>query len=106
VCEPRFEISPLRGMVDVPLKTRLTGMQPVDLVTVRSSIAGGIWTAEASFEVGADGVIDLEQQAPWETSTPTTLGMPLAIPGGAKNRRASRVATRFRRAVGRSNLAT
>jgi len=61
---PRFEISPLRAMVDAPLKIRLTGMQPGDLVTVRSSIADGIWTAEASFEVGADGTIDLEEQAP------------------------------------------
>ena len=62
--EPRFEISPLRGMVDVPLKIRLTGIQPGDLVTVRSTIADGIWTAESSFEVAADGAIDLEEQAP------------------------------------------
>jgi len=51
-------------MVDAPLKIRLCGMQPGELVTVRSSIADGVWTAGASFEVGADGAIDLEQQAP------------------------------------------
>lgn len=61
---PRFEISPLRGVVDVPLKIRLTGMPPGERVTVRSSIADGMWTAEASFEVRADGAVDLEEQAP------------------------------------------
>ena len=73
--EPRFEISPLRGMVDVPLKIRLTGMQPGDLVTVRSNIANGIWTAEASFEVGADGVVYLEEQAPVSGSCSTVDSM-------------------------------
>jgi hypothetical protein len=77
VNEPRFDISPLRGMVDVPLKIRLTGMQPDGLVTVRSSIAGGIWTAEASFEVSAEGVIDLEQQAPVSGSYSTADAMGL-----------------------------
>ena len=75
--EPRFEISPLRGMVDVPLKIRLTGMQPGGLVTVRSSIADGIWTAEASFEVGVDGAIDLEEQAPVSGSYSTVDAMGL-----------------------------
>src|SRR5512143_1267422 len=74
---PRFEISPLRGMVDVPLKIRLTGMPPGDIVTVRSSIADGIWTAEASFAVGADGAIDLEEQAPVSGSYSTVDSMGL-----------------------------
>ena len=74
---PRFDISPLRGMVDAPLKIRLTGMQPGDLVTVRSSIADGIWTAEASFAVGADGAIDLEEQAPVSGSYSTVDSMGL-----------------------------
>src|SRR5262245_51350352 len=64
-------------MVDVPLSIRLIGMQPGGLVTVRSNIADGIWTAEASFEVGADGVIDLKQQAPVSGSYSTVDAMGL-----------------------------
>ena len=56
-------------MGDVPLKIRLTGMQPGELVTVRSNIADGIWAAEASFAVDADGAIDLEEQAPVPVAT-------------------------------------
>lgn len=75
--EPRFEISPLKGMVDAPLRIRLVGMQPGEFVTVRSSIADGIWTAEASFVVGADGAIDLEEQAPVSGSYSTVDSMGL-----------------------------
>ncbi len=74
---PRFEISPLSAMVDAPLEIRLTGMQPGDVVTLRSSIADGIWTAEASFAVGADGTIDLEEQAPVSGSYSTVDAMGL-----------------------------
>jgi dienelactone hydrolase len=46
------------------LSIYLKGVTPSERVTVRSSIAGGVWEADASFEADASGTIDLGIHAP------------------------------------------
>ncbi len=60
---PYIAVSPDPSLNDSPVAIRLAGLIPGQSVTVRADLAG-TYGAYASFVAGADGSVDLEQQAP------------------------------------------
>lgn len=63
---PRINVSPQDAAVDVRRQIQLTGFQPgpVQLAAALTHPDGSVWRDTADFVVGADGVVDLDVQAP------------------------------------------
>jgi nucleolar protein 56 len=61
-----FSVEPTDALIDEPLDVALSGLRPGQRVTVTSRFteSGTRWRCEATFEAGADGVVDLTEQAP------------------------------------------
>jgi dienelactone hydrolase len=60
-------VTPTRALVDTPLEIHLTGFTPGQEITVQAKVidAMGIaWESQAVYETGADGNVDLNEQAP------------------------------------------
>ena len=62
-----FAISPPVDLIDVPRRITLTGLPAGAEVTIAAETPrdGHLWRAQAVFEAGADGSIDLERDAPF-----------------------------------------
>jgi dienelactone hydrolase len=62
-----LEVEPQRGLVDTPLRIRVTGLPPGHRATVSSSQIddyGRRWRAHAEFEADSAGTVDASTQAP------------------------------------------
>ena len=59
-------VTPADALIDVPRSIRVERLAPGQPVTVAASTrrSGVQWRSEASFEAGADGVVDTARDAP------------------------------------------
>ncbi len=63
---PAFEIDIADGLIDQPRRVRVLGLSPgvAHLTATLEHPDGSLWQSEASFEVAADGVLDIDAQVP------------------------------------------
>jgi len=62
-----LSITPADALIDVPRRIVVTALAPGEAVTLSSRTQRGpgvVWRAEAAFRAGADGVVDLQRDAP------------------------------------------
>lgn len=84
-------VTPADALIDVPRSIRVERLAPGQPVTVAASTrrSGVQWRSEASFEAGADGVVDTARDAPVSGSYSGASGMGLVwsqAPVGSKSR--------------------
>jgi dienelactone hydrolase len=71
VASPYLEMISERVLMDEPVRIRVLGCPPhqhMTLVTQMTDDGGRQWTSRATFEADAEGIVDLEAQAPLEGS--------------------------------------
>src|SRR5215212_3682503 len=84
---PAISIQPSESLIDQPVSIRLSGFEPNQKVTIRATTVGAAFPdlidagivreSQATFQIDANGEVDLEKQAPLSGSYATTDGMGL-----------------------------
>jgi dienelactone hydrolase len=62
-----LEVTPIQSLVDEPVHVRVTGLNPGQRIALSASmpeLEGARWASRATFTAGADGVVDLDRDAP------------------------------------------
>lgn len=60
----RIAVARKQGLIDDKLEIRLTGLEPIQLVTLSARVEDPAMESSVTFEVGDSGGVDLSQQAP------------------------------------------
>jgi dienelactone hydrolase len=62
-----FEVSQLRGMINLPLTIRFLGLSTGQVVTIKATTLDGhenLWWSQATFKANSKGVVDLTEMVP------------------------------------------